>query len=324
MTTVVAESEHERRLKSKLRRELGSDLLTLLNDPQVEDIARNSDGLVWVKRQSAPWEQTFTLTDVRAENILRAIATSRNLVITPESPSLDASLILDGSRVHGNIPPSTKAPCFTIRKFPSTVFPLDEYVKQGALSKKQYAIIQSVIKEKRNILIVGNTGSGKTTLTNAILDEIVKVHPEDRIFIAEDTPEIRCNAQNVEYLYTTHNRTLHDNLRDGMRMRPDRLLVGEIRGVEALFLLEAWNTGHNGGLATAHSDAATPHSALSRVEMLVARAGGNLSNNFIRRLIGSTVNVIICIKNTNKGRRIESITTVKGYMEDDYILESNE
>lgn len=318
MTSHQTRTEHERRLEAKLKRELGPVILNALNDPTVEDISRNSDGWLWVKRQSQPWTQLSELDDVQTENILRAVASSLNIVITPDHPHLDGTLILDGSRIHGNIPPVTRRPSFTIRKFPELILTLDDYLKAGSLSPKYHEAIIDAVKNRLNIMVVGSTGAGKTLLTNAILDAIVKIYPSDRYITIEDTSEIRCEAANSEQLYTSYNRSLEDLVKETLRMRPDRIIVGEVRGGEALHLLETWNTGHNGGIATAHSDSATPLSALSRIEMLVSRANSKLGTDFIRRLIGSTVNMIVCIKNTEKGREVTNITYVNGYNGKEY------
>lgn len=321
-TRTQAKNEHEKRLEKKLKRELGPLILDCLNDSKVEDISRNSDGWLWVKRQGQSWQKLSQFSDVQTENVLRAIASSLGLIITPDQPFLDGTLILDGSRIHGNIPPATRKPSFTIRKFPTFVLTLKDYLKQGALSQDHHKALLKIIELKKNIIVVGSTGSGKTLLTNALLDEAVNQSPTDRFVTIEDTSEIRCNASNTEQLFTSHNRSLEDLVKETLRMRPDRIIVGEVRGSEALHLLETWNTGHNGGIATAHSDSATPTAALSRMEMLVSRSSSRLSNEFIKRLIGSTVNVIVCIKNTTTGRKIDSITHVTGYKNGEYITKT--
>ena len=320
--TQTNDSEHSRRTINKLRRELGRIILNALQDPHVEDIARNSDGWLWIKRQGQPWEKLDELSDVQTENILRAVASSLDLTITPDQPYLDGELIIDGSRIHGNIPPETRRPSFTIRKRSTLIFTLEDYIEQETLHPKHYPTLLSAIENRKNIFVVGSTGSGKTTLVNALIDKAVKLTPEDRFVIIEDTGEIQCAAPNTEQLFTTHNRNLDELVKETLRMRPDRIIIGEVRGAEALNLLEIWNTGHNGGIATAHADAATPQAGLERIEMLVSRANAKLSNNFIRRLIGATVNMIVCIQHTKKGREINNITIVKGYKNNEYQLEA--
>ena len=320
--TPPTKNEHDRRTINKLRRELGHVILTALQDPHVEDLARNSDGWLWLKRQGQPWKRLEEFPDVQTENILRAVASSLGMTITPDHPYLDGELILDGSRIHGNLPPETRRPSFTIRKRPTLIFTLEDYVDQGTLSPDHHGILLTAIKNHKNIFVVGSTGSGKTTLVNALIDSASKITPEDRFVIIEDTGEIQCSAPNTEQLYTTHNRNLDELVKETLRMRPDRIIIGEVRGSEALNLLEIWNTGHNGGIATAHADSATPVAGLERIEMLVSRANSKLSTNFIRRLIGATVNLIVCIQHTKEGREVNSITLVNGYKDNQYQLEN--
>ncbi len=316
------EREHLRRTVAKLKRELGPRILDALNDPQVEDISRNSDGFVWIRRQGEPWTKEFELHDIQAQNILLTIASSLGVSITPDDPHLDGELILDGSRIHGNLPPETRRPSFTIRKRPSLIFSLEDYVGKESLGKDHYRYLCQALKDRKNIFVVGSTGSGKTTLVNALIQKMVELTPEDRIIIIEDTGEIQCSAPNTEQLYTTHNRSLDQLVRETLRMRPDRIIIGEVRGAEALHLLEIWNTGHRGGIATAHADTASPQAGLERLEMLIARANAKLSNDFISRLIGSTVNVLVCIKESQKRRVINNITEVLGYRNGEYQTQS--
>ncbi len=315
-------NEDNKRTIAKLRRELGAGILSALNDPLVEDLTRNSDGWLWVKKQSQPWKKVSEFSDVQAENILRAVASSLGTTITPDRPYLDGEIIIDGSRIHGNLPPETRRPCFTIRKKPSVIYTLEQYVDQGSLDEVYYKVLLEAILTHKNIFVIGNTGSGKTTLVNALIAGAAVLTPDDRFIIIEDTGEIQCKAANTEQLFTTYNRDLADLVMETLRMRPDRIIIGEVRGKEALNLLEIWNTGHSGGIATAHADSATAESALYRIEMLVARAGTTLDNNFIRNLIGATVNVIVCIRSTNKGREINNITFVNGYKDGKYELKS--
>lgn len=319
---IIAINEHSRRTIAKLQRELGHTILNALKDSHVEDLSRNSDGWLWIKRQGQPWEKLSEFSDVQAENILRAVASSLGTTITPEKPYLDGELIIDGSRIHGNLPPETRRPSFTIRKRPTIIYSLDQYVDQGTLAPNHRALLLDAIKTHKNIFVVGSTGSGKTTLVNALIDSAAKLTPEDRFVIIEDTGEIQCNAPNTEQLYTTHNRNLDQLVKETLRMRPDRIIIGEVRGAEALNLLEIWNTGHNGGIATAHADTASPDAGLERIEMLIARANSKLDNQFIRRLIGATVNLVVCIQQAKKGRDINNITIVKGYRDQRYQLES--
>ena len=165
-------------------------------------------------------------------------------------------------------------------------------------------VIQDAIREHRNILVVGGTGSGKTTLTNGIIAEMVRLTPEDRLVIMEDTAEIQCQAENAVILRTSIDITMQQLLRATMRLRPDRIIVGEVRGAEALALLKAWNTGHPGGIATLHANSAD--SGLVRLEQLIAESGIQAD---MKALIDEAVDVVIFIEKSNGGRRIREIKT---------------
>ena len=236
--------------------------------------------------------------------LLGTIADGLGTVVTKASPILEGELPLDGSRFEGLIPPVVARPTFTIRKKALLVFTLDDYVNQGILEEAQKAVIQDAIREHRNILVVGGTGSGKTTLTNGIIAEMVRLTPEDRLVIMEDTAEIQCQAENAVILRTSIDITMQQLLRATMRLRPDRIIVGEVRGAEALALLKAWNTGHPGGIATLHANSAD--SGLVRLEQLIAESGIQAD---MKALIDEAVDVVIFIEKSNGGRRIREIKT---------------
>ena len=175
------------------------------------------------------------------------------------------------------------------------------------LKHEHYTQIVQAIKDRKNILVVGGTGSGKTTFTNAIIDMIVRVNPEHRIVIIEDTAEIQCSAKNNVILRATEKTDMLVLLKATMRLRPDRILVGEVRGREALDLLKAWNTGHPGGCATVHANSAT--AGLIRIEQLIAE--GTTAD--MRDLIAEAVNIVVFIEKTAEGRKIKEVIKVEGF-----------
>jgi P-type conjugative transfer ATPase TrbB len=184
------------------------------------------------------------------------------------------------------------------------------------MTKPHKAAILSAILSHKNILIVGGTGSGKTTFANAIIDGIAENCPNDRLIIIEDTAELQCNAANVVTLRSSDNVSMNQLLRATMRLRPDRILVGEVRGPEAMSLLKAWNTGHPGGLATVHANSAA--AGLIRLEQLIAESGTTVS---MQPLIAEAVDLIVFIEKYNKGRRIKTVATVNGLNNTgDYII----
>jgi type IV secretion system protein TrbB len=240
---------------------------------------------------------------------LRTIAACLNTVITWDHPMLEGELPLDGSRFAGQLPPVVSAPTFSIRKRASNVFTLDQYVEQGIMTPEQKQTLCSAIRKHQNILVIGGTGSGKTTVTNGLIHEMMSSCPTERIVIIEDTGEIQCAARNAVLYHTTAEVTMTKLLRTSLRMRPDRILVGEVRGPEALDLLMAWNTGHPGGIATLHANTAS--SGLTRLASLISMARDYPKP--IEPLIGEAVDFIVHIAKENNSRRIKEILRVTSY-----------
>jgi type IV secretion system protein VirB11 len=224
---------------------------------------------------------------------------------------------LDGSRFAGQIPPVVPAPTFAIRKKASSVFSLESYVASGAMTQQQRDVIVKAVTKHQNMLVTGGTGSGKTTLTNAIIHEITSQNPDERIFIIEDTGEIQCSARNFVQYHTSLDVSMTQLLRTSLRMRPDRILVGEVRGPEALDLLMAWNTGHEGGVATLHANNA--RAGLDRLAMLISM--NPESPRPIEPFIGEAVQWIIHMhKAPNGQRRVGEILEILGYANGQYQI----
>lgn len=296
--------ELSRRLNSKIIRELGADIYNALRDESVIEIMLNSDGRVWVDKLGEGMKSIAKMSAPNALALMGTIADSLDTVVTKIQPILEGELPIDGSRFEGLIPPVVAHPTFTIRKKAVMVFTLDDYVAQSTMTKKQRELIKQCIKAKKNILVAGGTGSGKTTLTNAIIAEMVAVTPDDRLVIMEDTAEIQCTAENAVILRTSIDIDMQQLLKATMRLRPDRIIVGEVRGAEALALLKSWNTGHPGGIATLHANSCD--SALVRLEQLIAEAGVHAD---MKMLINETVDLVIFIEKTSHGRKVSEIKT---------------
>ena len=203
-----------------------------------------------------------------------------------------------------------------MRRRASRLIPLDDYVKGRVMTERQADIIRNAVASRLNIVISGGTGSGKTTLANAVIAEIAETAPDDRILILEDTAEIQCPAENVVALHTSDTVDMARLLKSTMRLRPDRIVVGEVRDGAALTLLKAWNTGHPGGVATVHAN--TAESALRRLEQLSAEA----SQQPMREVIGEAVDLIVSIERTAKGRVLRDILHVEGFVNGRYQTES--
>ena len=322
----LEQTNSQERLIIKIKRELGSVCLKAIENPNVIEIMLNSDGTLWIEELGEPIKQVGTVEESKAKALLGTIASYLNTTITVENPILECELPIDGSRFSGLFPPVVSRPTFTIRKKASKIFTLEEYYHQKILTKESYLLIKEAIyspnnreQPKKNILIVGGTGSGKTTLANAIIDGIVKQTPDDRVVIIEDTAEIQCAAKNNVILRTSKEISMLALLKATMRLRPDRILVGEVRGAEALDLLKSWNTGHSGGIATVHANSA--RAGLIRLEQLIAEA----THAPMQQLISEAINIVIFITKTSKGRRVKEIIEVIGYdkSKEDYIIKEN-
>lgn len=302
------ELSYQRNLEA-LRRYAGKAVLDALADPMLCELMLNGDGTLWQERFGEPMQAIGEMSQWQAEAFMRQIASCLAKEITFDSPQLDGELPLDGSRFSGVLPPVVTAPCFAIRKKASRVFLLSDYVQQGILSVQQNAYICEAIARRKNILVVGGTGSGKTTLLNALIAEMIRQDENQRFFIIEDTGEIQCLAPNVVFFHTTATVSMTHCLKQALRFRPDRILVGEVRDHAALDMLDAWNTGHEGGVATLHANSA--RLALSRLRGLVSRNA--YAPRAIEEVIGEAVHLIVFITKTPHGRKVEELLAVDGY-----------
>jgi type IV secretion system protein VirB11 len=218
---------------------------------------------------------------------------------------------LDGSRFAGQIPPVVSAPTFAVRKRASRVFTLTQYIEAGILTPEEKNYLCDAIRDHRNILVIGGTGTGKTTLVNGLIHEVTAQFPAERLIIIEDTGEIQCGAANYVQYHTSPERTMTDLVRTSLRMRPDRILVGEVRGPEALDLLMSWNTGHEGGIATLHANNA--EAGLARLATLVSMHPN--APRSIEPLIGDAVDVIVHIarRDGGVGRIVREVLVVESW-----------
>ena len=295
------------RQKDALRRALGPEILGPLDDPHVVEIMLNPDGALWVDRLETGMTCTARIDTVRAITIVNTVAAMLETVVTSDNPILECELPLDGSRFEALIPPLVERASFALRKKALLVFTLDDYVAKGIMTDEQRRAIESAVSNRRNVLVCGGTGTGKTTLANAILDCVAKIDTDHRIVVIEDTRELQVAADNVVFLRTSDNTDMTRLLRATMRLRPDRIVVGEVRDGSALALLKAWNTGHPGGVGTVHANDAS--AALIRIGQLIQEAGVPPNPE----LIAEAVNVVVSIKRTATGRRVEEVVTVSGW-----------
>lgn len=295
------------RLIRKLRDTLGEEICQALEDASVVEIMLNPDGRLFVERLGRGLKLAGKIEAGAAEIVIGSVAHALGTEAGADSPIISGELPIGGHRFEGLLPPVVAAPSFTIRRRASRLIPLDDYMRAGIMTHRQATVLRSAVASRMNIVISGGTGSGKTTLANAVISEIVSLVPDDRLVILEDTAEIQCTAENAVALHTSDTVDMARLLKSTMRLRPDRIIVGEVRDGAALTLLKAWNTGHPGGVATIHANSAI--SALRRFEQLTAE----VSQQPMREVIGEAVDLVISIERAGASRRVRDIMEVRGF-----------
>lgn len=308
------------RRRAMLRTAMGPVIASALADPAVIEVMVNPDGSLRLDRLGEGRIDTGKrLEPAEVERIIRLVAShvrvevhAGNPVVSAELPPRDDGI--SGERFEGLLPPVSTAPCFAIRKPAAKVYTLDDYVADRIVTPVQADALRKAVRDRRNLLIAGGTSSGKTTLANALLAEVAGL--DERVILIEDTRELQCAAPDCVALRTRPGAvSLADLVRSTLRLRPDRIIVGEVRGAEALDMLKAWNTGHPGGIATVHANSA--RSALYRLEQLVQETVVTVP----RRLIAEAIDLVIFIQGRGIGRRIETIAEVTGLDADgDYAV----
>ena len=303
------------RAKSKLERD-AREILSALQDPETVEIMVNADGRIWQEKLGQKIQHIGIIQAAQVEAVIKTVAGFHGKEVNRFNPMIEGEFPLDNSRFAGQLPPIVSSPIFAIRKKAIKIFTLEQYVETGVLSPRHTDVIKDAVRKHRNILVIGGTGSGKTTLINAIINEMVLCDPDERIFILEDTGEIQCAAENFVQYHTTLDVDMTQLLKTTLRMRPDRILVGEVRGPEALDLLDAWNTGHEGGAATLHANDAL--SGLTRLESLISRNPS--APKEIMPLIAEAVDMVVHITRTPHGRKIQQIIEVQGFKRGSYQI----
>lgn len=306
MAAAHQKPEAIRRGARMLRTALGPAIARFLEDPAIVEVMLNPDGRLWIDRLSEGLSDTGErLSPADGERIIRLVAHHVGAEVHARSPRVSAELPETGERFEGLLPPVVAAPAFAIRKPAVAVFTLDDYADTGIMTRMQAEALRLGVATRANILVAGGTSTGKTTLTNALLAEVAKT--QDRIVIIEDTRELQCAAPNLVAMRTKDGvATLSDLVRSSLRLRPDRVPIGEVRGAEALDLLKAWGTGHPGGIGTIHAGSGI--GALRRLEQLIQEAVVTVP----RALIAETIDLVAVLAGRGASRRLAELVRVEG------------
>ncbi|GBH31564.1 type IV secretion system protein TrbB [Sphingobium xenophagum] len=299
-------SEVHARGARMLRTAMGTSIAAWLADPTVIEVMLNPDGRLWIDRLGEGISDSGErLSPADGERIIRLVAHHVGAEVHVRSPRVSAELPESGERFEGLLPPVVTAPAFAIRKPAVAVFTLDDYVAAGIMSRAEAEVLRAGVANRLNILVAGGTGTGKTTLTNALLAEVAKT--SDRVVLIEDTRELQCAAPNLVAMRTKDGvASLSDLVRSSLRLRPDRIPIGEVRGSEALDLLKAWGTGHPGGVGTIHANTAV--GALRRMEQLIQEAVVTVP----KALLAETIDLVAVLVRHGTGRRLAQLMRVEG------------
>lgn len=311
------QSRESTRSVRMLRSALGPRILGWLDDPVIVEVMLNPDGRLWLDRLGNGLSDSgICLAAADGERIIRLVAHHVGMEVHAVSPRVSAELPEGGERFEGLLPPVVPAPAFAIRKPAIAVFTLEDYVATGIMTRAQARVLADAVEARQNILVAGGTGTGKTTLANALLAEIAK--SDDRVVLIEDTRELQCTAPNLVAMRTKEGvASLSDLVRSALRLRPDRIPIGEVRGAEALDLVKAWGTGHPGGIGTIHAGSGL--GALRRLEQLIQEAVITVP----RAMVAETINLIAVLSRDGHGRRLSELAHVDGLDADgDFSLSS--
>jgi len=307
----VSADEAADRRRTMLRTAMGPAIAAALADPLVIEVMVNPDGALRLDRLGEGRVETGERIDpAQVERIVRLVASHARSEVHAASPIVSAELPphapgMAGERFEGVLPPVATGPCFSIRKPAARVYTLIDYVNDGIMTPAAARTLACAAVERRNILVAGGTSSGKTTLANALLAEIAAF--DERVILIEDTRELQCAAPDTVALRTRPGVvSMADLVRSTLRLRPDRIIVGEVRGGEALDMLKAWNTGHPGGIATVHANSAS--AALYRLEQLIQEAVVTVP----RRLIAEAIDIVVFISGRGSARRVDTILSIAG------------
>jgi|WetSurMetagenome_2_1015567.scaffolds.fasta_scaffold139738_2 type IV secretion system protein TrbB len=292
----------------------GQDINTFMLDRDITEIMLNPDGTLWVESYTkGQFLTNNTIPASQALNIIKLVAAFHQTIADAAHPEVACELPETYARFQGWLPPIVTAPTFTIRKRATSIYTLDDYIASKSLTTKHADFLRTAVMKRKNILISGGTTAGKTTFANALLHELRD--SSDRIIILEDLPELQIAVANYVKLTTSANVPMRSLVKGVLRMRPDRLIIGEVRDGAALDLLKAWNTGHPGGICTIHAN--SPEATLARIEDLVQEVVTIVPKN----LISEAIDIIVFMqRDADNKYKVASIHNYKKH-EDKAFLE---
>lgn len=296
MTENVARNRYLEMLKTAF----GQDVMRFLDQDDVIEIMLNPDGQLFLETHSGKFNTGKTISAENSQNIIKLVAAYKNAVADARSPEVSTEIPFHGARFQGWLPPVVKQATFAIRKRAIQVFTLDDYLQMGAITQSAVKALTQAVEDRRNIIVVGGTGSGKTTFANALL-KLLK-GSDDRVLVLEDLPELQVEVEDLVHLTTSTSVTMRELVKGSLRMRPDRIVIGEVRDGAALDMLKAWNTGHPGGICTIHANSV--ESTPSRLEDLIQEVVVTVPRN----LILQAVDLIVFLERDKQGlRKVTSI-----------------
>lgn len=317
MNASDAEDSYLQAARLRLVEDLGEDIVNSLDDPDIDEIMLNPDGRVFFETKGAGMQESESIAPARALSLVRAAAALLGREISTSCPVVSGELPFHGARIEAVLPPLVKAACFSIRKHNAMMLTLSELEESGMLSQAQVVFLRQALKERRSILVCGGTGCGKTTLVNAMLRELSVLNPRERVVCIEDTPELAVSLENRVCLCCAEGADMGVLLRATLRLRPDRIVVGEVRGAEALDLVDALSTGHSGGLATLH--AGSVPQALKRICLLVSRH--QAAPREIEATVAQALDLIVLLER-RPCRHVSEIARVQDFVRGEFICYS--
>lgn len=318
---IAAEQDRDflQRAAARMEEAMGPVILKAMRDPEVNEIMLNCDGELYIEGLHYGMRKLGSIDKVSAYTIVKTLASLVHQNLDARHPLLSGEIPFNGSRIEIQIPPVVRAPSFTIRKHNALSLPLSRLIADGLLTTAEGAFLREAVESRLSIVVSGSTGTGKTTLVNALLNELSELCPDDRVVNVEDTAELKVVAANRLNLLTADGVGMDALLRSALRSRPDRIVVGEIRGAEALDLIDAFTTGHSGGFATVH--AGSVEQALKRLTLLVSR--NPAAPRLIEPAVAEALDIVVQLERRPR-RHVAAIARIQDFREGQFVFQNLE